>query len=54
MAAQMAVTTILLVVAGLLSRSLLSAQKVSVGFRSEGVAVLSAELDMIGYSAEVK
>ncbi|MEO8499539.1 MAG: ABC transporter permease [Vicinamibacteria bacterium] len=51
-AAQMAVTTILLVVAGLLSRSLVSAQKMSVGFRSEGVAVLSAELDMIGYSAE--
>lgn len=51
-AAQMAVTTVLLVVAGLLSRSLLSAQKTSIGFRSEGVAVLSAELDMIGYSAE--
>jgi predicted permease len=48
----MAVTTVLLVVAGLLSRSLLSAQTMSVGFRSEGVAVLSAELDMIGYSAE--
>jgi predicted permease len=51
-ASQMAVTTVLLVVAGLLSRSLLSAQKTSIGFRSEGVAVLSAELDMIGYSAE--
>ncbi len=51
-AAQMAVTTVLLVVAGLLSRSLLSAQKTNIGFRSEGVAVLSAELDMIGYSAE--
>jgi predicted permease len=51
-ASQMAVTTVLLVVAGLLSRSLLSAQKTSVGFRSEGVSVLSAELDMIGYSAE--
>ena len=51
-ASQMAVTTVLLVVAGLLSRSLLSAQKTSIGFRSEGIAVLSAELDMIGYSAE--
>ncbi len=51
-ASQMAVTTVLLVVAGLLSRSLLSAQKTSVGFKTEGVAVLSAELDMIGYSAE--
>jgi predicted permease len=51
-ASQMAVTTVLLVVAGLLSRSLLSAQKTSIGFRSEGVAVLSAELGMIGYSDE--
>ena len=51
-ASQMAVTTVLLVVAGLLSRSLLSAQKSTVGFRTEGVAVLSAELDMIGYSPE--
>ena len=51
-ASQMAVTTVLLVVAGLLSRSLMSAQKTSVGFRTEGIAVLSAELDMIGYSAE--
>lgn len=51
-ASQMAVTTVLLVVAGLLSRSLLSAQQMSIGFRTEGVAVLSAELDMIGYSAE--
>jgi|CXWL01.1.fsa_nt_gi predicted permease len=51
-ASQMAVTTVLLVVAALLSRSLLSAQKTNIGFRTEGVAVLSAELDMIGYSAE--
>ena len=51
-ASQMAITTVLLVVAGLLSRSLVSAQKTSIGFRTEGVAVLSAELDMIGYSAE--
>lgn len=51
-ASQMAVTTVLLVIAGLLSRSLLNAQGTSVGFRTEGVAVLSAELDMIGYSAE--
>jgi len=51
-ASQMAVTTVLLVVAGLLSRSLLSAQQMNIGFRSEGVAVLSAELEMIGYSAE--
>jgi len=47
-ASQMAVTTILLVVAGLLSRSLLSAQKMGTGFESEGVAVLSAELEMSG------
>ncbi len=51
-ASQMAVTTVLLVVAGLLSRSLVSAQKLNIGFRSEGIAVLSTELDMIGYSPE--
>jgi macrolide transport system ATP-binding/permease protein len=51
-ASQMAITTVLLVVAGLLSRSLISAQQTNIGFRSEGVAVLSAELDMIGYSSE--
>jgi predicted permease len=51
-ASQMAVTTVLLVVAGLLARSLMSAQKINVGFKTDGIAVLSAELDMIGYSAE--
>jgi predicted permease len=51
-ASQMAVTTVLLVVAGLLSRSLVSAQKTGVGFSTEGVAVLSAELDMLGYTPE--
>jgi predicted permease len=51
-ASQMAVTTVLLVVAGLLSRSLMSAQRINVGFKTDGIAVLSAELDMIGYSAE--
>ncbi len=51
-ASQMAVTTVLLVVAALLSRSLLNAQKTSVGFRSEGVAVVSAEMDMLGYTSE--
>lgn len=51
-ATQMGVTTVLLVVAGLLSRSLLAAQGTSVGFRSEGIAVVSTELGMIGYSAD--
>ncbi|MEO8362337.1 MAG: ABC transporter permease [Vicinamibacteria bacterium] len=51
-ASQMAVTTVLLVVAALLSRSLLSAQKTGLGFKSEGIAVLSAELDMLGYTKE--
>jgi predicted permease len=50
--AQIAVTTVLLVVAGLLSHSLLQAGKARIGFRTEGVAVVSAELDMLGYSAE--
>ena len=51
-ASQMAVTTILLVVAALLSRSLVSAQRTSVGFKTEGIAVLSTEPGLIGYSED--
>jgi len=47
--AQIAVTTVLLVAAALLTRSLLSAQHVNVGFRTAGLAVLSTEMSMIGY-----
>jgi predicted permease len=46
---QTAVTLVLLVAAGLLTRSILQAQRVDLGFRSAGVAVLGAELGLIGY-----
>ena len=46
---QIAVTTVLLVSAGLLSRSLLAAQRIGVGFRTAGVAVVSTDMKMIGY-----
>jgi predicted permease len=48
-AAQIAVTLVLLVSAGLLTRSLLSAERMRVGFRSDGLAILSADMNMIGY-----
>jgi predicted permease len=51
-ATQVAVTTVLLVAAGLLTRSLHEAQRVELGFRAQGLAVLSAELDMLGYGDE--
>ena len=50
-ATQIAVTMVLLVVAGLLSRSLLAAQRIDVGFKSGGVALVSTELGLIGYDA---
>jgi predicted permease len=43
---------VLLVVAGLLSRSLLAAQRIDVGFKSGGVALVSTELGLIGYDAD--
>jgi predicted permease len=46
---QTAVTLVLLVAAGLLTRSILHAQRVDLGFRSHGIAVLGAELGLIGY-----
>jgi putative ABC transport system permease protein len=48
-AGQIAVTLVLLVSAGLLTRSLLSAQRIGVGFETRSVAVLSTEMGMIGY-----
>ncbi len=48
-ATQIAVTMVLLVVAGLLSRSLAEAQKIPLGFRTEKIAVLSTQLSLIGY-----
>ena len=51
-ALQMAVTVVLLVTAGLLTRSLAAAQRVGIGFRPDGVALVSTELDLIGYTPE--
>lgn len=48
-AAQIAVTMVLLVTAGLLTRSLMAAQKIGIGFEPAGVAVVSTELGLIGY-----
>jgi len=46
---QTAVTLVLLVAAGLLTRSILHAQQVDLGFRTQGVAALGMELGLIGY-----
>jgi macrolide transport system ATP-binding/permease protein len=48
---QIAVTLILLVGAGLLTRSLMAAQKIGIGFQSAGLAVVSTEMNMLGYDA---
>jgi macrolide transport system ATP-binding/permease protein len=48
-ATQIAVTTVLLVAAGLLTRSLVAAQHVSIGFRTGGLAIVSTEMNMLGY-----
>ena len=50
-ATQMAVTMVLLVAAGLLTRSLVAAQHVSIGFRTGGLAIVSTEMNMLGYDA---
>jgi len=46
---QIAVTTVLLVAAGLLTRSLMAAQQIGIGFRTSGLAVISTDMKMIGY-----
>ncbi len=51
-ATQIAVTMVLLIAAGLLTRSLMSAQNTKLGFRSHGVAIASAGMEMIGYNQE--
>ena len=48
-AAQIGVTLVLLVASGLLTRSLIAAQRVSLGFNPGGLAVVSAEMGLIGY-----
>ena len=47
--AQIAVTMVLLVTAALLTRSLMAAQHVNIGFRTAGLAIVSTEMGMIGY-----
>ena len=49
---QTAVTLVLLVAAGLLTRSILQAQRVDLGFRADGAAALGTELGLIGYDEE--
>jgi predicted permease len=46
---QIAVTLVLLVAAGLLTRSLVAAQHLGIGFQSDGLAVLSTDMAMVGY-----
>jgi putative ABC transport system permease protein len=51
-AGQMAVTTVLLVMAGLLLRSLSAAQHADAGFKTDGLAILSFDTDAVRYSRE--
>jgi putative ABC transport system permease protein len=46
---QIAVTMVLLIASGLLTRSLLAAQRIGLGFEPQGMAILSTELSLIGY-----
>jgi predicted permease len=48
-AGQTAVTLVLLVAAGLLTRSIFEARKIDLGFRTTGVAALAAEVGLVGY-----
>jgi predicted permease len=48
-ALQAAVTLVLLVCAGLLTRSILEARNVDLGFRAEGLVAVSTELGLVGY-----
>jgi predicted permease len=50
--AQLALTTVLLVVAGLLLRSLVRAQAADVGFRTTGLAMVSTDTGMVRYESE--
>jgi predicted permease len=49
---QVAFTAVLLVVAGLLLRSLSASQKADVGFQTEGLALVSFDTDMVRYEPE--
>jgi predicted permease len=49
---QMAITALLLIVAALLTRSLIAAQKADVGFQVHRLALVSLDTGMVRYSAE--
>ena len=49
---QVALTAVLLVVAGLLLRSVFESQRADVGFRPENLALLSFDTDMVRYAPE--
>ena len=49
---QIAVTVVLLVVAGLLVRSVFASQRADVGFRTAGLALVSGDTDMLRYPPE--
>ena len=49
---QMAVTIVLLVCAGLLIRSIGASERANVGFRSDGLAIVSGDTGMLRYSPE--
>lgn len=51
-AAQTAVTLVLLVTAALLTRSLIEAHRVDLGFRAQGLVALATQLSLIGYDEE--
>lgn len=51
-AAQLALTAVLLVVAGLLLRTLGAAQSADVGFRTDGLALIAFDTGMVRYSAD--
>ena len=49
---QTAFTVVLLVAAGLLTRSIIEARRVNLGFTPAGLAAVSAELGLVGYTEE--
>ncbi|MBI3401173.1 MAG: ABC transporter permease [Acidobacteria bacterium] len=49
-AAQIAITLVLLVTAGLLTRSFMATERASLGFQPAGLAIISTEMNMIGYT----